>query len=139
MEKVVVLEDPPKNIFGQFLMGESRVILVAHGVIKAGVDLTKLKEQDLQIKGTNLVVSLPQSEITDVYLDEQKTQLIEHKTGFLRKFDATLPQTARQQALKEMRTAAKYSDILREADIRAKEQLKQLFAPLGIGVEFKDF
>jgi len=137
MEKVVVLEDPPKSIYGKFLTGESRVILVAHGVIKAGVDLSKITEDNIRLSGTNLFINLPPSEITDVYLDEQKTQIVEHKTGFLRKFDATLPQTARQQALDEMRRAAKYGDILTEADTRAREQLKKLFAPLGIGVECK--
>src|SRR5688572_3652200 len=49
MEKVVVLEDPPKGRLEQFLPGESRVILVAHGIVKAGVDLRRLKPEDLQV------------------------------------------------------------------------------------------
>jgi hypothetical protein len=138
LEKVVVLEDPPKTVFTQFLTGDSRVILVAHGVVKAGVDLSKLSEKDVQLKGTNLFISLPKSEITDVYLDEKLTQVLEHKTGFMRKFDAKLPQVARQQAVDEVRRGARYNGILEDADTRARASLRQLFVPMGIGVEFKE-
>lgn len=138
MEKVVVLEDPPKGTFTQWVSGESRVILVASGVVKAGVDLDKLTQKDLKLSGTNLTIRLPRSEIVDVYLDEQKTQVVEHKTGFLRKFDAKLPQMARQQALDEIRRAAKYGGIQDEADARARTSLRQLFEPLGVAVEFKE-
>jgi hypothetical protein len=138
MEKVVVLEDPPKGTFTQWVTGESRVILVASGVAKAGVDLAKLTEGDLKLSGTNLTIRLPKSEIIDVFLDEQRTQVVEHKTGFMRKFDAKLPQMARQQALDEIRRAAKYNGIQDEADARARISLKQLFEPLGVAVEFKE-
>jgi hypothetical protein len=136
MEKVIVLEDPPKTLVGQFVTGQSRVIMVAHGVVKAGVDLNKLTEKDLKLKGTNLVISLPRGEITDVYLDEKLTQILEHSTGFLRRYDATLPQEARKQALDEIRRAARYNGVVEEADTRARAQLKQLFTPLGVAVEF---
>jgi len=138
MEKVIVLEDPPKNVFGQWVTGDSRVILVASGVVKAGVDLDKLTVNDLKLSGTNLIIRLPRSEITDVYLDDNKTQVVEHKTGFMRRFDAKLPQLARQQALDEIRRAARYSGIQDEADTRARASLKQIMEPLGVKVEFKD-
>src|SRR6266581_6716140 len=47
MEKVEVLPDPPSNFFRKALPDESKVILLAHGVVKAGVDLGKLKPGDL--------------------------------------------------------------------------------------------
>lgn len=138
LEKVVIVEDPPTGTLAAYVSGESRVILVAHGVVKAGVDLSRLTEQDLHWRGTNLILRLPPSEITDVYLDEQRTQVVEHKTGFLRRFDAQLPQLARQQALAAMRRAAREYDILKDADQRARLSIQKFLEPMGISVQFAD-
>lgn len=137
MEKVVVLEDPPKDTLSKLFAGESRVIMVASGVIKAGVDLSKLKDSDLQLHGTNISLTLPSSNIMDVYLDDKKTQILEHKTGLLRQYDHELQQAARRQAVDDMRRAAKYQGIINEADTRAKAELSRLFGSLGLKVEFK--
>ena len=40
MEKVVIQEDPPQNTIRRFFPDDTRVILVAHGIVKAGVDLS---------------------------------------------------------------------------------------------------
>ena len=137
MEKVVVLEDPPTGKLA-VIAGESRVILVAHGVVKAGVDLSQITENHMQWRGTNLILRLPSSQITDVYLDEQRTQVIEHKTGFLRRFDAKLPELARQQALQDMRRAAREYEILKEADQRARMSIQKFLEPMGIAVQFAE-
>lgn len=137
MEKVVVLEDPPKTVLGQFFTGESRVIMVAHGVVKAGVDLARLGPDDLKLSGTHITIKMPAPSITDVYLDDKKTEILEHKTGLLRNYDREMEQNARRHAVEEIRTAAKYNGILTEADTRARDQLRQLFTGLGLTVEFK--
>src|SRR5882672_6991104 len=43
MEKVVILEDPPQNPVRRLLPDETKIILVAHGIVKAGVDFSKLQ------------------------------------------------------------------------------------------------
>src|SRR4051794_4797895 len=47
MEKVVILEDV-KWFAG---WGENRVLMVAHGTVKAGLDFAGLKPEDLRISG----------------------------------------------------------------------------------------
>src|SRR5947208_3360333 len=89
LEKVVILEDVK-------WYGENRVLLLAHGVVKAGVDLQKLPPDDVRMEGNKVVLKLPRATITDVYLDEQRTQIIENSTGLLRAFDKTLEQNARR-------------------------------------------
>ena len=128
LEKVVILEDVK-------WYGENRVLLLAHGVVKAGVDLQKLKPEDLWIKGRKVVLKLPRANITDVYLDEQKTQVIENSTGLLRAFDKTLEQNARRQAVGDMRLAAGRNGIHQEAEEQAKIQLDHLFRQLGYEAE----
>jgi hypothetical protein len=133
IEKVEVLEDV-KWIAG---LGENRVLLVAHGTVKAGVDLSQLRPEDLRLSGKKLVINLPHAQVTDAYLDERQTRIVEHSTGLLRTFDKDLEQTARQNALNDIRLAARSGGILKDAEDRARAQLKGLFGSLGYEVEVR--
>jgi hypothetical protein len=124
MEKVIVLEDVK-------WFGENRVLLVAHGIVKAGVDLDQLKPEDLRVAGKQISLRLPPAQITDAYLDDKQTRVIERTTGLLRAFDKDLEQTARQNAVDDIRRAARTSGILKDADDRAKAQVKNLLLQLG--------
>jgi hypothetical protein len=124
MEKVVVLEDVK-------WLGENRVLMVAHGIVKAGLDLSKLREKDVSISGKTIRLHLPPAQITDAYLDEKQTRVVERSTGLLRAFDKDLEQTARQNAVEDIRRAARTSGILGDADERARTQLSHLFHQLG--------
>ncbi|MEY4386711.1 MAG: hypothetical protein RLY20_1994 [Verrucomicrobiota bacterium] len=131
IEKVVVLEDVK-------WYGESRVLLLAHGVVKAGVDLQKLKPEDISVSGKKISIKLPPARPLDAYLDDKQTQVIERTTGLLRTFDKDLEQTARQNAIDDIARAARVGGIAKEADDRVKNQLKQLFLQMGFEeVEFR--
>ena len=136
VEKVVLLEDMSK--WYELSLGESSVLLVAHGVVKAGVDLKELKPGDLEVSGKTVTIKLPPARITDCYLDDKLTQVIERKTGLLRSFDKDLEQNARKQAVAEINLAARNDGILKDADERAKTELKGLFQQMGYEeVKFK--
>jgi hypothetical protein len=135
MEKVVIQEDPSEIMFRRLLWDNTRIILVAHGIVKAGVDFSKLQPGDLQISGRKVKIVLPRAQITDSYLDEQQTQVIEHNTSFLRDFNKQLESSARQNALDDIRRAARTSGILKDADERARAQLTSLFHQLGFEAE----
>jgi hypothetical protein len=135
MEKVVSLED----VKWSETFGTSRVLLVAHGVVKAGVDLRQLEAKDVRMAGNAISVALPPARITDAYLDENQTQVIERTTGLLRIFDKGLESAARQQALEDIQRAARRGGILKEADQKAREQLANLLHQLGFErVEFRE-
>src|SRR5437660_5215265 len=76
LEKVVILEDIK-------WYGENRVLLVAHGVVKAGVDLQEIKPEDVRVEDKRVIVRLPRAKITDVYLDEHETRGVDRTTGLL--------------------------------------------------------
>ena len=125
LEKVVVLEDAK-------WYGENRIILVAHGIVKAGVDLQKLQPGDVRVVGHKKIsLSLPPPAIIDVHLDDEKTQVVERSTGLLREFDKDLEQSARRQALGSLRSAAHRYGILKEAEDRLRDQLTVVFQQLG--------
>ncbi len=131
LEKVEVVEDAK-------WYGENRVILVAHGVVKAGIDLSHLKASDMDISEKRIRITLPRPTITDVYLDDRRTQILERSTGVMRAFDKDLEQNARRQAVEDLRSAAREGGILKDAEDRAKAQLTALFYGAGFAqVEFK--
>jgi hypothetical protein len=129
LEKVVILDDIK-------WYGENRVLLVAHGIVKAGVDLREIKPEDVRVEDKKIVLKLPRARITDVYLDDQKTRVVDRSTGLLRAFDKDLEQNARRQAVDELRIAARSNRIYEDAEERARLQLTNLFHLLGYEVEF---
>jgi len=139
MEKVEVLEDPSQNPLRYLwpTYDNTRVILVAHGIVKAGVDLSKLSSADVTVSGKKILVRLPPAQITDAYLDEHKTQVIEHTTGLFHSYNKDLEQTTRQNAMDDIRRAARSNGIIKDAEERAQMQLKVLLLQVGFEqVEF---
>ena len=124
LEKVVILEDVK-------WYGENRVLLLAHGVVKAGIDLKRIKPEDVTISGKTISLRLPPPQITDAYLDDKQSQVIDHTTGLLRVFDKNLEQTARQNAVDDIRRAARMDGILDEADKRAKLEITLFLQNVG--------
>jgi division protein CdvB (Snf7/Vps24/ESCRT-III family) len=118
-------------------IGENRVLMIAHGVVKAGIDLREIKQEDIIVTDRKIIIKLPPSRVTDAYLDDKLTKVVEYKTGLLRSFDKNLEQDARQQAVLDINRAAREAGILKDADERAKSQLKDLFTKMGYEVEFR--
>ena len=129
LEKVVILDDIK-------WYGENRVLLVAHGIVKAGVDLQEIKPEDVRVEDKRILLKLPRARITDVYLDDQKTRVVDRSTGLLRAFDKDLEQNARRQAVEDLRIAARSNRIYEDAEERARLQLANLFHQLGYEVAF---
>ncbi|MDB6129398.1 MAG: hypothetical protein JWM04_505 [Verrucomicrobiales bacterium] len=133
LEKVVVWEDAK-------WYGNNRVVLIANGIVKAGIDFKQMTAQDVQVNNQSLTLRIPHAIVTDAYLDDRKTQVFENKSGLVRPFDKDLEQEARKQAVGELLKAARSNGIQREADERASLQLHALFSQAGftnITVDFK--
>jgi hypothetical protein len=130
LERVEILEDAK-------WYGENRVLLLAHGIVKAGIDLKRLKPGDVQISGKTITVHLPRAQITDAYLDDSQTRVIDNSTGLLRLPDKNLEQTARQNAVDDIRRAARENGILKDANERAQLELALFLHQAGFErVEF---
>ena len=135
LEKVIPVEAPHPDLIDNLpiLSGlrDDKLILLAHGIVKAGVDLSQLKDSDVHISGKKIRIDLPPAVVTDGYLDENGTQVLDRKTGLLRPVDKKLEQQARQYARSEIMRAARKAGIEREAGERARDQLTKLFQSLG--------
>ncbi len=138
MQKVIIFTNASTSTLSQIPnvmkvpgFSEDRLTLLAHGVAKAGVNLSKLEAGDVEVSGERIIVRLPPATVTDVYLDETQTQLLDRQTGLFRGFEPRLEQQARQFARSEMSRAARQEGIEREAEQRAVEQLQRLLRSLG--------
>jgi hypothetical protein len=132
LEKVVILNDVK-------WYGENRVLLLAHGIVKAGIDLKRIKPEDVAISGRKISLHLPPPQITDAYLDDQRTQVIDWTTGLFRTFDMNLATTARQNAVDDINRAARMDGILSDANERAHLELALFLHQAGFEqVEFVD-
>ena len=124
LEKVVDVQDAK-------WYGENHVLLIARGVVKAGVNLDNLRAADIQISDKRISLTLPHPAITDVYLDDHHTEVVERSTGLMRSFDKDLEQNTRLQAVDDLRALALDNGILKDAQERAKAQLAALFYQVG--------
>ncbi len=112
MQRVEIVDSPPTSTLGQFIQGDNKVLLLAEGVVKAGIDLKKITPDDVAISGKKITIKLPLPQITDAYLDDSQTRVIERTTGFLRSLDKDLEQTTRKYAVDDIRSAAQRNGIL---------------------------
>ena len=130
LEKVILMDDAK-------WYGENRVLLLAHGIVKAGLDLKRITANDVAIAGKKISLRLPTPQITDAYLDDNQSKVIDFTTGLLREFDKNLEQAARANAVDDIRRAARTDGILDEANKRARLELELFLRQMGFEqVEF---
>jgi hypothetical protein len=129
VEKVIIAETG-QGPFG-FLFGD-RLLLVAHGVVIAGVDLEKLSPEDLWIDDVGQVyLRLPEAEVFISSLDNEKSFVYDRDTGLLTRGDINLEATARMAAEEEILQAALEDGILEQAQINAENYLYRMMRSLG--------
>ena len=129
MEKVIRAERGQDVLWGA--LGET-LIFVAHGEVVAGVDLSKMQREDVQVVDpVTVMVHLPQAEIFHVILDNDRSYVADRDTGILTRSDAQLETRVRQSAQDELEAAAKESDILELADENAQNYMREFLNGLG--------
>jgi hypothetical protein len=112
------------------LLGD-KLLFVAHGNVIAGIDLGKIKAQDLWLEEGILYVRLPEPEVFIASLDNQKSYVYDRETGLFSKGDINLETTVRQIAEKEILQAAIDDGVLTQASQNAEAYLERLFEQLG--------
>jgi len=120
----------------KFLAGD-RLLLVVHGDVIGGVDLSQLHAQDVSIRDKTISVRLPKSEILVTRIDNSKTRVYSRDTGLFSSPDPNLETEVRQEAERQLRDAALQDNILKTADDNARSTLSALLHSLGFSsVEF---
>jgi hypothetical protein len=108
-----------------------KLLLVAHGTVIAGIDMEKLKPEDMWLDGGVLNVRLPDAEVFIATLDNDKTYVYQRDTTIFMEPVQNLETLARQAAEKEIRAAAIDDGILDTARLNAETFLSRFFMALG--------
>jgi hypothetical protein len=120
----------------KFLAGD-RLLLIVHGDVIAGVDLTKLQPFDVSVRGRKVAVHLPPPEILVVRLDNAKTRVYSRDTGLFSSPDPNLESEVREEAEKQLQAAALQDGILKSAEQNAHDALTIILR--GLGFDEVDF
>jgi len=128
VEKVITAETGQSVL--KLFFGD-KLLFVAHGVVIAGVDLSKIQEQDIWVDGGVLSVRMPPAEIFIATLDNDKSYVYDRETGLLTKGDIHLETAARKAAESEIEKAAIEDGIIDSAQINAEQYLYRLLRNLG--------
>lgn len=129
IEKVITAESG-EGAFG-FLFRD-RLLLVAQGQVIAGVDLSRMGVEDVQVVGDSVYVTMPAAEIFVATLDNDGTFVYDRQTGVLGQ-QVDLETLARQEAEDAILQAALEDGILDMAQRNGQAYMDGLLRGLGFG------
>ena len=131
IEKVITAESGVGEGL-EFLVGDE-LLLVAQGEVIAGVDLSRIGDEDIDIVDSTVFITVPAAEIFVATLDNDETYVYDRRTGILTRQDVDLETLARREAEDVILEAALDDGILRLAQGNAETTLQSLL--LGLGFE----
>jgi hypothetical protein len=113
-----------------FLVGD-KLMLVAHGDVIAGVDLSQLQASDVAVDGSHVRVRLPEAQVLSTRLDNAHTRVYSRSTGVLVEADPDLESEVRRAAEDQFTQAALADGLLDKAHQNARASVSALLRGLG--------
>lgn len=129
MDKIISGERE-NPILPNFLAGD-RLLLIAHGEVIAGLDLSKLQPGDVQVHGRSVSIHLPPAEIFTTTIDNAKTRVYSRDTGLFSTPDPNLEGDVRAEAEHQLEAAALQDGILKTAETNARQTVNSVLTSLG--------
>jgi hypothetical protein len=117
-----------------FVVGTTRLLYIAHGEVQAGVDLSQLNSQNIQVSGDRIRLQLPPPRILNSKIDVNRSRVYDYDRGFFSLGPDTAPELqslAQQEALKKVVQTACTNGILEQARDRANLVVTQLLNGAG--------
>ena len=127
IEKVITAESGQGPM--GFLFGD-QLLLIAQGEVDAGVDLSLIGPEDIQVAGGAVFITLPAPEVFNVTLNEDDTYIYQRDTALLGQ-NIDLESDARREASRIILQSAIEDGILDIADDNAQATLSRLMYALG--------
>jgi len=113
-------------------VGGDQLTFLAVGDMIAGVDLARLKREDVWREPDGaVVIRLPPAQVLVTRVDNRESRVMSRKTGVLRRADVNLESRARQHAEQAIRNEAVNKGILNLANENAQKRIADLVHTLG--------
>lgn len=132
MDAIVPISSSRK--LGNLVIGETNLLYVARGEVKAGLDLSKISETDVVVAGDTLKITLPAPEILDEKIDVNQSQVYDYDRGFLNLGPDVAPELqtqAQRQTLAKIIETACQQKILDQANEKAVILINGLMQTAG--------
>lgn len=134
MEAVVPTQSSRK--LGEFTIGETNLLYVAYGEVRAGVDLDDLTTADVTASetGRSIRLVLPPPRILGTELDVDRSSVYDYSRGLFSLGPDTAPELqelAQREAKVKIEQAACEQDILAQANDRAELVVTRLLQSAG--------
>lgn len=127
MESVVPTRSD--RTLGTYVIGTTRLLYIAHGEVRAGIDLSQITADAITLQDDVLYIQLPPPMILDRKLDVERSQIYDYDRGFLGlgpDAAAELQTLAQRETLDDLVEAACEHQLLHQANERAVSVLTQL-------------
>ncbi|MEL7316779.1 MAG: DUF4230 domain-containing protein [Cyanobacteria bacterium J06559_3] len=122
------------RVVANYEVGKTTLIYIAHGEVRAGVDLSGIGPSNVQASDTTLRVTLPEPTIIDSKIDVNESEVYDYNRGFLGLGPDRAPELqdkAQEAALDRVIVAACQQGILQQASDRAELVVGQLLQNTG--------
>ncbi len=131
VDKVIEAGQEGNSLYN-LLVGD-KLLLVAHGEVIAGFDLSKMHDEDIVLSpdGETATITLPPAEILVSRLDNSKTYVYGRQRGLLTKGNVDLESEARRLAEQEIVRAACDDKLLDRAADEGRQRMSALVRALG--------
>lgn len=114
---------------GEFSLATTKLLYLAHGEVKAGIDLSAITVNNIIINDNQIDISLPSPQILDSKIDINRSRVYDYDRGFLNLGPDVAPQLqtiAQQQTLEYIANNACRDGILNTANEKAATTISQL-------------
>lgn len=121
---------------GNYVIGRTTLLYIAHGEVRAGVDLAALQPEDVQVVGDALFLRLPPPKILDSKIDVNRSKVYDYDRGFMGLGPDVAPELqelAQRETLARVVETACTDGVLQSANERAKLTVTQLLNTAGFG------
>jgi hypothetical protein len=126
----VIVRGDTSGVLPTWLAGD-RILFIGQGEVVAGIDLSQLRTEDVQVQGDHVSLRLPAAEILSTRLDNRQSHVYERQTGIFSSPDRELESKVRMEAEERIRQAALAERVLQTATTNAQESLRGQLALLG--------
>jgi len=129
--QTIVANSQGKRVCG-WEIGSTKLLYVAVGVVRAGINLADLKPEDVIADGTHIRVRLPVAKVIDSKIDVEKSYCYDVRRSLVMSPDAIgLQEDAQRKALGEITAAAVKCGVIEMATTQAKNILTSLLEMAG--------
>ena len=129
MDKIIS-GDHPNAYLPKFLAGD-RLLLMVHGEVVAGINLTGLQPGDVVIQGLKVSIHLPAAEVFSTRIDNTRTKVYSRDTGIFSSPDPNLESEVREEAERQLQQDALQDGILKIADDNARSTISGMLKGFG--------